>query len=68
MKKEEQTQKPKMVVIRIEECGEHQKLHLEGSIFDWLQLLVKAGKSAPEFKKAISLANGFFDFENDLND
>jgi len=61
MKKEQPEQK--MVKIHIEECGEIQKLHLEGSIFDWLQLLTKASKTAPEFKKAVVLCADFFGYE-----
>lgn len=68
MENEQKSNELKSVKIHLERIGNELEVNLEGSIEDWLTLLVNVSKELPHFKKAIELTAGFFEFDKQQND
>jgi len=63
MEKQQTTNELGKCLIHLEQNGEDLKIVLEGSIRNWFILLERVSDTTPEFKKAIELTAGFFEFE-----
>lgn len=67
MKKEQQKNEVRKCLIHLEQDGNQLKVSLEGSIKNWFILMQEVSMTTPEFKKAIELTAGFFEFEKEIN-